>query len=344
MTRRREHGLSLVELMVAMVISLILLAGVIQIYIANSQTNRLQEANARVQENGRFAVQFLARDVRGAGYSGCVPTELLQISIRAKDADDDDVPSTEDSLEGFDDVASGNQWDAVAGTDVVRVTGAMNSSVGLAGNSFQNDANVQTTGNPNNWEKGDWLFVADCESGDLFEVTNNPKDSTHSGPRFTFTHAASGNQSSKLSKVYQSDARLMAFEETVYFVAETGRTATDGDAIRALYRETDGGGAEELIEGVSDLQIVYGQDTDDSGDIDEYVTADELSGDDWAQVLAVRMQLLIESTEPNVLDDPQEYFFDGETVGDDAAEATLIEDRRLRRVFTTTAVIRNRTP
>lgn len=343
MTRRTQQGLSLVELMVAMVISLVLLAGVVQIYIANSQTNRIQEANARVQENGRFAVQFLSRDVRGAGYSGCVPTELLQVDIRATAGSDDDVPGTEDSLEGFDSVDSGNAWGAAAGSDVVRITGAMNANAKLAGNMTSDNANIQVTGNPNNWEAGDLLFIADCENGDLFETTNVSQNGGGTG--ITIAHSASGNVSPKLSKVYGQDARVLQFQDIVYFVRDTGRDAPDGSPIRALYREIDGGAPQELIEGVSDLQIVYGQDTDESGDIDRYVTADALGGgDDWAQVLAVRMELLIESTEANVLDDPQQYFFDGEVIGDDAGESALIDDRRLRRVFTTTSVIRNRTP
>lgn len=343
MMHRAQRGLSLVELMVAMVISLVLLAGVIQIYIANSQTNRIQEANARVQENGRFAVQFLARDVRGAGYSGCVPTELLQIDIRADSGTEDDIPGTEDSIEGFNDVAAGNSWGAVAGTDVVRLTGAMNANVKLAGNMTSDNANIQVTGNPNNWEAGDLLFIADCENGDLFEATNVSQN-TGGGTGITIAHSSAGNVDPKLSKVYGQDARVLQFQDIAYFVRDTGRTAPDGDPILGLYREVDGGTPQELIEGVADLQAVYGQDTDESGDIDRYVTADALAGDDWAQVLAVRMQVLTVSTEANVLDDPQTYFIDGEVIGDDSSESALIADRRLRRVFTTTAVIRNRTP
>jgi len=343
MTRHRQQGLSLVELMVAMVISLILLAGIIQIYIANSQTNRVQEANARVQENGRFAVQFLARDVRGAGYSGCVPTELLQVDIRASDGSEDDVPSSEDSLEGFDGLDSANPWNAVAGTDAVSLTGAMNANAKLAGNMTSDNANIQVTGNPNNWSAGDLLFIADCENGDLFEATN-VSNAGGGAVGISIAHSAAGNVDPKLSKVYGQDARVLEFQEIVYFVRDTGRDAPDGSPIRALYREIDGGPPQELIEGVADLQVVYGQDTDDSGDIDRYVTAGGLAGTDWGQVLAVRMELLLESTEANVLDDPQEYFLGGEVIGDDAPETGLIDDRRLRRVFTTTAVIRNRTP
>ena len=63
---RTQAGLTLVELMVAMVIGLLLLAGISQVFVSNKQTYRLLEAQSHVQENGRFAFEFMARDVRMA--------------------------------------------------------------------------------------------------------------------------------------------------------------------------------------------------------------------------------------------------------------------------------------
>ena len=70
MIRMRQAGLSLVELMIAMVIGLLLMLGVIQVFIASQAASRLSEGVARVQENGRFALDFLERDVRMAGHMG----------------------------------------------------------------------------------------------------------------------------------------------------------------------------------------------------------------------------------------------------------------------------------
>jgi len=64
----RQSGISLVEIMVSLVAGLILTAGVIQIYAANAQAYRVADANARIQENARFATQFLGMHVRMAGY------------------------------------------------------------------------------------------------------------------------------------------------------------------------------------------------------------------------------------------------------------------------------------
>lgn len=68
---RKQTGLSLVELMIAISLSLILTLGVIQIFSSSKQTSRVQNALARVQENARFALDLLSHDIRMAGQLGC---------------------------------------------------------------------------------------------------------------------------------------------------------------------------------------------------------------------------------------------------------------------------------
>lgn len=64
----RQHGMTLIEIMVALVISLFLLAGLLQMFIATRQSSRIQENLSRVQENGRFGIEYINRVVRQAGY------------------------------------------------------------------------------------------------------------------------------------------------------------------------------------------------------------------------------------------------------------------------------------
>ncbi len=65
---RTERGFSIVELMIALVLGLILLGGVIQVFLSSRQTYSANEAMSRMQENGRFALEFMARSARLAGY------------------------------------------------------------------------------------------------------------------------------------------------------------------------------------------------------------------------------------------------------------------------------------
>lgn len=64
----RQRGLTLIEIMVALVISLFLLAGLLQLFIGTRQSARIQENLSRVQENGRYAINYLGRVIRLAGY------------------------------------------------------------------------------------------------------------------------------------------------------------------------------------------------------------------------------------------------------------------------------------
>ena len=58
----RNAGFSLIELMVAVTIGLTLLAGLINIVINTSRTNREISQSSRSIENGRFAMKTLEDD------------------------------------------------------------------------------------------------------------------------------------------------------------------------------------------------------------------------------------------------------------------------------------------
>jgi type IV pilus assembly protein PilW len=95
-----------------------------------------------------------------------------------------------------------------------------------------------------------------------------------------------------------------------------------------------GGTANPLIEGVENMQILYGEDTDGDGSANYYVPADEIVNMD--RVVAVRVSLLVRSPEDNLTAEPVPYTYNGAT--------TTPTDRRLRRVFTSTFGLRNRLP
>lgn len=69
---RLTAGLSLIEIMVALAISSLLVLGLVEVFAASRTAYQLSTGLARVQENGRFAMDFLQRDIRMAGHLGCV--------------------------------------------------------------------------------------------------------------------------------------------------------------------------------------------------------------------------------------------------------------------------------
>ena len=74
---RGAAGLSLIELMIALLIGTILVLGLVQVFSASRAAYQLSQGIARNQENARFALDFLSRDLRMAGHAGCVNDQSL---------------------------------------------------------------------------------------------------------------------------------------------------------------------------------------------------------------------------------------------------------------------------
>lgn len=62
--RRAVGGFNLVELMIALVLGLLLSMGLVSLFNATNMTGRVQDALARIQENGRYAVTRIESDLR----------------------------------------------------------------------------------------------------------------------------------------------------------------------------------------------------------------------------------------------------------------------------------------
>lgn len=73
-----QRGFTLVELMVAMTVGLFISAGVISLFIGTKQSYRTNEGIARLQENGRFAIDYLSRDVRQAGFPQFIGSMIIR--------------------------------------------------------------------------------------------------------------------------------------------------------------------------------------------------------------------------------------------------------------------------
>lgn len=87
-TPRRPHraaGLSLIEIMIALAITSLLVLGLVEVFAASRAAYQLSTGLARVQENGRFALDFLQRDIRMAGHLGCVNDQARFLN--------DDIPT-----------------------------------------------------------------------------------------------------------------------------------------------------------------------------------------------------------------------------------------------------------
>lgn len=66
------RGFTLIEMMVALILSVIILAGVISVYMSVKQQYQYQHSLAIIQTNGRFSLGFLTRQIRMAGNQRCI--------------------------------------------------------------------------------------------------------------------------------------------------------------------------------------------------------------------------------------------------------------------------------
>ena len=79
--RKSQLGFSLMELMISVTLGLIISAALISLFINSKKSYLINENLSRLQENGRFAVSFLSRDLRMADYRACVTDDRLDNAI-----------------------------------------------------------------------------------------------------------------------------------------------------------------------------------------------------------------------------------------------------------------------
>lgn len=85
---RRQRGLTLLELLLALTVGAVLSAAVIQLYLSNQTAFRAASGVARLQENARFVAGYLRDALQQAGrpaFSGLYPVAVDAL------ADDDDA-------------------------------------------------------------------------------------------------------------------------------------------------------------------------------------------------------------------------------------------------------------
>jgi type IV pilus assembly protein PilW len=337
-----QSGLSLIEIMIALLIGLFILAGIFQIFLSSKQSYRLAEGQSRIQENARFALELLGHDLRLAGYLGCSNVTATNPIVIANDPLI--APYTQAGVAEASVITGGNN--SAAGTfatpspalsssplnNVLRNTDAITVQFGESCGGFTTVAlstvnpttaaipAANTCGTITNGTAGVLgtpLVISNCESAHIFRAsggTTQNKDNT-------------ATATSAIGKTYPIGSEIMLFRSYTYFIRENAAGQP------ALYRLDNNDATTvapvELVEGIEDMQITYGIDTDANGSANQYVD----SPADWTQVTSVRVVLTARSIEDNIAATARTYSYNG---------VNNIQDRRLVRNFTTTIGLRNR--
>jgi type IV pilus assembly protein PilW len=336
---RAQRGVTLVELLVSLVMGLVLLAGVATVFLANKETFRVQEAVASGQENGRFALSVITRDLRSSGHWGCNSVRGTLPIDRVATPANSQFGSFDRAVFAYR-VDSGGAWTPprdvqftsgsppvpVNDSDViviralrgveVRVTGQTAATAPI---SFRGCTDLQT---------GHTALVSDCTASAVFNVTN-----VTASCNGTIVHGVD------LGKQFPSagqPAEVQRIENVAYFVA------TSANGRPALFRWNGVGAAEELVEGIERLRVRFGVDTSAPGDgaVDAYLDPSDASID-WDRVMNVRVTLVTTSSEQGITGGAQSYLMEvrGSSVFSRTAPTT---DTRLRQVYSETVAVRNR--
>jgi type IV pilus assembly protein PilW len=328
----KQTGISLVEVLVALVISLFLLGGIVQVYVGNKVTFKFTNALAEVQENGRFALDLMSQDLRLANQWGCIafnPTNTSNVNDTLNgthpgyDADFHDFLSPTVTLPG---AIAGTNNAGLNGSDMLVVRGGKPGQTNVEGPftaATTQSLNVNPIGSIG---AGDIILVARCgeyllniPEADILSVSS--VDTTN--PVQTVINVAANK-----SQQFQNDAMVIELQTVTYTIG----LAASGNGELALFRQEFNGIVEELVEGVQDMQVLYGIDSDNDQFPNQYVTSDNVPN--FNAVVSLRIMLLIHSIDDFVTEAPQTYTFNG--------VLTTPTDRRLRHVFTTTIALRNR--
>ncbi len=288
-----NRGVTLIEMMIAMLIGLILLIGLVQVFAASKEAYRLSQGVSHVQENARFAMDYLQRDIRMVGHMGCVNDQA-----RLQNPDDlvthisaaDNALNFRISIQGYEATGSApggavniaapaGGWTPglpayitglapapVAGSDVIvlRYLGSDGIPVTTIGaNSINVDPAKWSVLTQDGVAQPAIFGISDCAHTDVFQAS-----AINAGAGVVASTGAGGVATgapafaTRYTQSPEGQTFLYRGEAIVYYVA------IGASGVRSLYRarfNTAVGGlltssTGELVEGVDSLQLLYGQD------------------------------------------------------------------------------------
>ncbi len=348
----RQSGFTLVEMMVALAVSLVVLLGVGQVFVNSKRTAALQDEQAGIQENGRFALHTLQEEILRAGYLGCGQSADIADSIVSTGSYGDNFTTALNGHNGsengwspalppeIDDPATTTD-DILAGTDVITVRYAEGDGLRMLQpkrlyhfkvRNLSLESNGCGTGT-NSYSgicAGDLMIVSDCTKARTFTVEDTHLTSGelliyHANP--SWGDPADLNPNNHFNPSY---SYLFKGVTISYFV----RTPDSNSGVPVLYRKVGDGAAEELVEGVENMQILYGEDSDGDGIPNQFLTADSIT--DFQRVVSLRIALLVRSINEKTIRPAAARNF---TLLD--TTVTTPDDRHLRKVFDATIQLRN---
>jgi type IV pilus assembly protein PilW len=298
---QRSSGFSMVELMVAMTISLLLMAGVVQIFGSSKASYVMQEGTSRLQENARFTLGRLSHDISAAGYLGCLDS-ANPVRPFTNDLSDKTAASGYD----FATPLFGTEGTGANGSDTISISRASaTTGIRLTAGMDTEISDLQLDATDNAYqalEQFDILAVGDCGTASVFMITNDPTTSGGLIQHASGVAAVGGpnngqsNLTGDLGAVYGADRASVA---GAYRVGTTTYLLCPSPNVpggTSLFLDNCNNPTNELVEGVQRMEFNYGVDTNLVPGADEYLDAGQVTAANrWNSVVSVRMTLDFDS-------------------------------------------------
>lgn len=300
--RRSNLGLSLIELMIALVLGTLVIGAAIGIFLANRQTYRTTDNLGRIQENVRTAFELMSRDVREAAGNPCANSvPLVNVINSAGTRWWTRLDTWGNAVRGygatvaFADAAFGTgAAQRLSGTDAIELLSA-DSNVSTLQSHDTGSATMTLNNAGHGFVTGDIALVCNPRQASIFQVT------TVSGS--TIGHGAGGapgNCTSGLGMPLNcGGGAIYQYPQPSSVVARLNASrwfiANNPNGRPSLYqaRLTSGGPvSQEVVEGVTGMSVRYLV-----NDTNSYVDAAAI-GARWPDVTAMRISMTF-TGEPN---------------------------------------------
>jgi len=301
---RAQRGLTLLELMVAMLLGLLLTGAALSVVLTVSRTNAATESLSRIQEGARLAFDLLARDVREAGGNAC--SRGLPVANVLNNSATAWWGNWNDPVRGYDDTTAisglafgSGAGQRVSGTDAIELKSGLATGYSVEEHK-PTSANFKINTSKHSFVDGDIVMVCDYRQAALLQLTNvNASNRTlvHNTGTGTPGNCSKGLgfkepmdcSTNGTAYTYGPNSQIARVRAVRWYVGNNGRGGRS--LFQAALRNSSGTPSidqEEVIEGVTNLQIEYLV-----RDAASYVSATAVAADAWQDVVAVRMTLTL---------------------------------------------------
>ncbi len=289
--RRAQAGVSLVELMIAITLGLLATGAALAIYLSNRTSFALVEGVARMQENARFAVDLLSRDIREAGGVVCggslVAVNIVSGSNTWSVWDRGLVGNVLGSGTGQLTAPNGTTTAQIGSTESLLVWSASSSGTPVQIVSHSPATGTFTTASAPNYKQDQVVTACDGSNVATFRVS---EATGASGTSVKYTNPGVNG----ISNTFAPGGFLNPLSAQVWYIGKsTDNTTTK--SLRRLTLNPDGSytnANDEMVVNVSNMRIQYLL-GDASGAPAATTYVDATSITDWTKVIAVRVTLTL---------------------------------------------------